>query len=110
MARRRKHRIRDIKFSEQNHSKPGIASVVLAICSWVCFPVMLHLSLKASGESGVRIGAIGCVAILLALLALILAIVGVKDEDTYQFFPKLGLKLVIPCLCVWVLLIIIGIV
>ena len=109
MALKRRHRNSDYKFTEHERSKPGTIALVCGLCS-VCLVIIgLNISLSDGAESGVRIGAFGLLGLLTSILGLILAIMGLKEEDTYKGLPKSGLVVSILGLLIWIALIVAGI-
>ncbi len=107
MARRR-HRNSDYKFSEHETSMPGIISVAAALVALVLVVVSLRFSLAASGEAGTIVGVLGAFSFLLVVMGIILAVMGLREEDTYKFFPKLGMALNVLGAIVFVAIIVIG--
>ena len=77
-------------FTSNSRSEKGIMSTVCGLISIVSFFVTLYLVLKAGGNTGHRLGAVGFVACLFSLAGLILGIISLVERDTFRFFPRCG--------------------
>lgn len=103
-TRRKRHKISDYKFSVQKHSIPGIFSTVLGILSLIVLPILLNISFSAQGQAGMLIGALGLYSFIMAIAGLITGIVGIRQEDCYKLFPKIGITLSGLSTLIWALI------
>jgi len=98
MNRRRR---RSYKFTEKRHSKMAIASSVLSFLSLGCYLVFIYLSYKAGGNLSAYYGSFGVLAMLVAMVALGMAVPTIKEEDSFQLFPRTALILSLATSLIW---------
>lgn len=55
--------------------------------------LLIVLSMKNHGTSSAYIGSVGIFLMLMGVVGLILAIVSLREENSYPLFPRLGLIL-----------------
>ncbi len=88
-------------FTSNSRSDKGIIASVCGLISFISFSVTLYLVLKAGGNTGHRLGAVGFVACLFAVAGIILGIISLIEKDTFRFFPRFGLIVSIISLLAW---------
>ncbi len=108
MAERRRRRTKAYKFTEYTHSFHGIAALIGGCISIVMLIVAFNLSLAARGEAPIYVGVIGAFAIIVSALSLIVAVIGLKTENTYTFFSKVAIVVGIISLVLWAFVVTIG--
>lgn len=98
MGRRRR---RSYKFTEKRHSKLAIASCVLAALSLVCYLVFVYLSYCAGGNLSTYYGSFGVLAMLVAMVALGMSVPTIKEENSFQLFPRLAMIVSVIATLLW---------
>ncbi len=104
-----RHRGHNYKFSGKMHSKKGIFGLILAllsICSGIALIVISFLQ-KGQGEAYLASG--GMLALLLAFVAFVLALQGLREENSYRFFPLLALGFGLLALAGWIAVYVAGV-
>ena len=76
-------------------------STVCGLISLISFSITLYMVLKAGGNTGDRLGAVGFVACLFALAGLVLGIISLAEKDTFRFFPRCGFILSLLSIIAW---------
>lgn len=89
------------KFTEKKHSKRGIAAVVIATISIVVFLVYIMMSYRSQSGISLYMASGGVLAMVASVFNLILVINGMREENSFQLFPRLGLLLTIVSLVLW---------
>lgn len=79
------------KFTEKKHSKKGIAAFIAALVILALYIVFLILAFRGNGSLSTYYGSAGVFAMLGAVITLILAIQSMREENSFQFFPRLAL-------------------
>lgn len=97
----RRHKAHNYKFSGKVHSKKGIAGLVLALLSGVFAIVLITLSFLSKGNGSMYLGSGGVLALLLSVTSLLLAVQGLREENSYRFFPLLALGFGLLTLAGW---------
>lgn len=90
------------KFTEKTHSKRGIAATVLAFVLLILYGAFLHLAFYGGGNLSAYYGSVGVLAMLVSLVGAALAIGSMREEDSFQLFPRLGLFLSLLSVACWV--------
>ena len=83
--RKRRRGYRKYKFTEKTLSKRGITALVLALLSLVSFVVMVVLAFRSA-----------------ALAAVILAIISLKEENSFRSIPYAATFFSIFSLLIWI--------
>ena len=81
---------RRYKFTDKNQSRTGIVSTVIGVLALLLTGGMLLEAYMAYGAAGKGIAVCGFLALLLALVGLYQGLRGLREEDSYPFFPRLG--------------------
>ena len=84
----RNRRRRGYKFTEKKHSRQGILATVLALALLVWY-------LAYYGSAGV-------VAMIATFVVLVIAAKSLREEDSFQLFPRLGLGLTLLDMVCWI--------
>ena len=98
----RNRRRRGYKFTEKTHSKRGIAATACAAALLLWYLAFIGLSFRADGTLSAYFGSAGVLAMLLTFGAFALAAGSLKEEDSFQLFPRLGLGLSLLAMVCWI--------
>lgn len=90
------------KFTEKTHSKRGLAATVLAFTLLVLYGVFIYLSFLGDGSLSAYYGSAGVLAMLVSFIGAVLAVGSMREENSFQFFPRMGLFLSLLDLICWV--------
>lgn len=90
------------KFTEKKHSKRGIAATVTAVLLLSVYVTFLVLSFRGAGSLSVYYGSAGVFAMLLSFAGVVFAAGSMREENSFQFFPRLGLFLSMLSVACWV--------
>ncbi len=90
MSLRRKRRNR-YKFTEKKHSKKGIAAFAAALAILAVYFAFLFLAFCGKGNLSAYYGSAGVLAMLGTLVTLVLSLQSMREENSFQFFPRLAL-------------------
>lgn len=101
MAKR--HR-RGYKFTEKKQSKRGILSLLLAGASLAIFIAVIANSFQNRGNGSMYLGSAGVASMLIGLVALVLAILSLREENSFKLFPYLATVFSFLAAGVWVAL------
>lgn len=97
----RRRRNQKFKFTEKTISKIGIAALVMASLSLISCVVMLIAALRVAGTLSIYIACYGILAALLAIASLVIAIISLRDENTYRSIPYAATFLSVLSVLVW---------
>lgn len=95
-------RKRGYKFTEKKHSKRGIASTVLALLLLAVYVTFLVLAVQGKGNLSVYFGSAGVLAMLASFAGIVFAAGSMREENSFQLFPRLGLFLSMLSVACWV--------
>ncbi len=93
---------RSYKFTERRHSKTAIVSSALAFISMLCYLLFVFLSYKAGGQLSAYYGGFGVFAMLVAIVALSLSFTTIKEEDSFQLFPRMAIITSVLSTLLWI--------
>lgn len=88
-----KKRRNNYKFTRKKHSKRGMISCALAAASVAAMCVMFFESYQAGGNGSVYLGSAGILALAAAICSLVQAVKSLKEEDSFQTFPRMAIVL-----------------
>ena len=100
--RKRRRGYRKYKFTEKTLSKRGITALVLALLSLGSFVVMVVLAFRSAGNLSIYIDCYGIVGFFAALAAVILAIISLKEENSFLSIPYAATFLSNFSLLIWI--------
>ena len=100
--RRRHHGGHDYKFTEKIHSIRGIVAIVLAALSLLSCIFMFWYSYQSRGAAGVYVGSAGVLGFFVSLAAVILAVVSVKEPETFRSIPYTALGMSLAVTAIWI--------
>lgn len=86
MARKRIY-----KFTEKTHSKRGIIASIMALVLLAVYSGVLYLAYKGDGGLNMYFGSIGVIAMILSVVTFVLSLTTIKEENSFQFFPRLAI-------------------
>ena len=97
MTGKRKH----YKFTKRKKSVRGSLALILAVGAILILAVTVMESFHKGGNGSVYLGSAGVLALLISVCALILAILAVKEEDTFKTVPYISLVCSVLITGVW---------
>lgn len=100
MRNRRRHS--SYKFTEKTHSKKGMVASGLGVALLVIYIVFINLAFRANGTLSMYYGSVGVMAMIVSVIAAVISISSLKEEDSFKFFPRLGLGLSILSMGCWI--------
>ena len=89
--RKRRRGYRKYKFTEKTLSKRGITALVMVV-----------LAFRSAGNLSIYIACYGILAFFAALAAVILAIISLKEENSFRSIPYAATFLSIFSLLIWI--------
>ena len=96
-----KKKQRSYKFTKKKHSIRGLVSFGLAGLILVTYGVFVYLSYKDGGGLSAYYGGIGFIVMLLSIVALVIAILSLKEENSFQLFPRMATALSVLSVICW---------
>ncbi len=96
------------KFTDKTQSKRGIAALVLAAVSIAVFFAVVFFSFQRGGQGTLYLGCAGVGSLLLSAVSFALAVLGIREENSFKFFPYLAAAASFLSLGIWVSLYVIG--
>ena len=94
-------RRKSYKFTEKSQSKKGIISFGISVASVLLYLIFIFLSFKQEGNLSPYYGSVGVLAMIFSVVALIVSIIGMTEEDTFKFFPRLAIGISILAVLLW---------
>lgn len=89
------------KFTEKTLSKRGLAALGLALVSLAALGVMIFLAYKSAGNLSVYIACYGILAMIASVIGVVLAILSLREEDTFRSVPWGALVLSLVAMLSW---------
>lgn len=89
------------KFTEKTLSKRGLMALGLALASLAALGIMIFLAFKSAGNLSVYIACYGILAMIAAVVGLVLAILSLREEDTFRSVPWGALALSLLAILSW---------
>ncbi len=96
------------KFTGKTQSKRGILALVLSAASIAAFLILVFLSFQSGGHGTLYAGSAGVCSMLLSAAAFVLAVLSLREEDSFQTIPCLATAISFLSLGIWVALYVIG--
>ena len=81
---------RPIKFQHMKHSRDGLISIGLEVCSILVIIVELVMTIVARGQAGGMVGFLGIAALLLSVMGGVFAITSWQDEEANDTSKRIG--------------------
>ena len=104
-SRRRKY---GYKFTEKTQSKKGIAAFFLAVLSIAIFIYVIVNSFHHGGNGSMYLGSAGVSSMLVALVAVVLAVMSLREEESFKLFPYMSTVLSFLAAGMWIAIYVIG--
>lgn len=98
----RKRRRSNYKFTEKKQSKRGIGAFGIALISIGIFVSVVWNSYLHEGAGSMYLGSAGVASMLLSMVAFVLAVMSMREEDSFKLFPYLGLIFSFLALGTWI--------
>ncbi|MDE7062234.1 MAG: hypothetical protein K2O73_03195 [Lachnospiraceae bacterium] len=89
------------KFTEKTLSRRGMTALGLAVASLAALGIMIFLAFKSAGNLSVYIACYGILAMIAAVSGVVLAILSLREEDTFRSIPWGALVLSILAVLSW---------
>lgn len=99
MRNRRRH---GYKFTEKKHSRQGIFATIFATGLLVWYVMFLYLSFRTGGALSAYYGSAGVVAMIATFAVFTIAVRSMKEEESFQLFPRLGFVLALLSMVCWI--------
>ncbi|MCD7708578.1 MAG: DUF6142 family protein [Clostridiales bacterium] len=99
--RRRGHR--GYKFTEKTHSKKGIVAVIFSLAMIAMYVAFIALAFLREGGLSTYYGSAGVMAVIISVVMIVLSAQGMREENSFRSFPRLGLLFSIISVLCWVL-------
>lgn len=77
-------------------------ATVLALALLVWYLLFLYFAFRQNGTLSAYYGSAGVVAMLATFIVLVIDIKSLKEENSFQLFPRLGLFLVVLDMICWI--------
>lgn len=99
---------RGYKFTDKKQSKRGIAAWILSVISLGVLIAVIACSFQDGGNGSMYLGSAGVSSMFVGVIALFNAIVSLREENSYRFFPYLATVCSFLAVGVWAALYIVG--
>ncbi len=106
-----KRKTKTFSLNKKKHTRSGIVSSVLAVCSLLIFLGAVILSVSTITESyqgPITIGVLELFSILTTLAGLVFAFIGIGSKDTNKYYAHMGIGLNLFLLIIHVFILING--
>lgn len=100
----RKRQKRGYKFTEKKQSARGIFAFLLALVSIGIFLAVVWDSYWKRGNGSMYLGSAGVASMLLSIVAFVLAVMSLKEENSFKLFPYLATVVSFLAAGVWIAL------
>lgn len=96
-------------FTSKSQSDRGMMSTALGILSFVSLIAAVAISFSGRGETPLRLGSVGLLAVIISISGLVIGILSLMEKDKYPLFPWGGVVFNGLSLAAWAFIIYIGI-
>jgi len=96
------------KFTNRRHSTLGLISCALDLVSIASIVGAFICAYAPEGSAGIFVGVAGMISLILSLLSMGVAIAGLKEDNTFNNLPGLGLVLAIITFLCWTGMLVLG--
>jgi type III secretory pathway component EscS len=93
---------RSYKFTGKTHSKRAVVVFALALVTLITYLVFVYQSFQTAGQLSAYYGAVGVLAMIVAMVSLVFSITSLKEEDSFQFFPRLAVVTSLLSTLLWI--------
>lgn len=107
MVRKRRRKY-GYKFTEKTQSKKGMLSLFLAVLSLAVFVYVVMNSFRHAGNGSMYLGSAGVFSMLVALAAAVLAVMSLREEESFKLFPYLSTVMSFLASGVWIAIYAVG--
>lgn len=104
----RRRRKRGYKFTEKTQSKRGILSLILALGTIGVLVYVVANSFQKDGAGSMYLGSAGVTAMLVSLVSVVLAIMSLREEESFKLFPYLATVFSLLAAITWIAIYVIG--
>ena len=94
--------------TEKTQSKKGIAAFILAVLSIAIFIYVIVNSFHHGGNGSMYLGSAGVSSMLVALVAVVLAVMSLREEESFKLFPYMSTVLSFLAAGMWIAIYVIG--
>ena len=94
--------------TEKTQSKKGIAAFFLAVLSIAIFIYVIVNSFHHGGNGSMYLGSAGVSSMLVALVAVVLAVMSLREEESFKLFPYMSTVLSFLAAGMWIAIYVIG--
>lgn len=103
----KRHR-RGYKFTEKKQSARGIFALLLALLSIGIFAAVIFNSFQNGGNGSMYLGSFGVGSMILSVVSLVIAVLSLKEENSFKLFPYLATIFSFLSAGVWITLYVVG--
>ena len=94
--------------TEKTQSKKGIVAFFLAVLSIAIFIYVIVNSFHHGGNGSMYLGSAGVSSMLVALVAVVLAVMSLREEESFKLFPYMSTVLSFLAAGMWIAIYVIG--
>lgn len=76
--------------------------MVLALVLLALYAIFIYIAFCSDGSLSAYFGSAGVLAMLVSVVDIILAIQSMREEDSFQLFPRLGFALALLSVVCWI--------
>lgn len=99
---------RGYKFTDKTQSRRGIIAFILAVISLADLVAVIICSFQNGGNGSMYLGSVGVSSMLVGLIALFNAVLSLREENSYRFFPYLATICAFLAVGAWTALYVVG--
>ena len=99
---------RGYKFTDKKQSKRGVIAWMLSVISLAVLVAVIVCSFQNKGNGSMYLGSAGVSSMLVGVVALFNAVLSLREENSYRFFPYLATICSFLAVGAWVALYVVG--